>query len=101
MIIDLFGNRLAKKNPQLDFPEKQIQQEKKARSSFSLYPIIEWCKWNGAYVYAYGCSIAGIICGLLSPLLNMYFRGWSVMLGIKEGTYIPRSPRSSETVYLS
>ncbi|KAK8815646.1 hypothetical protein WA538_004771, partial [Blastocystis sp. DL] len=75
MIIDLFGNRLAKKNPQLDFPEKQIQQEKKARSSFSLYPIIEWCKWNGAYVYAYGCSIAGIICGLLSPLLNMHQGG--------------------------
>lgn len=79
MIIDLFGNRLAKKNPHLDFPEKQIQQEKKARSSFSSYPILEWCRWNGAYVYAYGCSIAGIICGLLSPILNMYVIGCSVI----------------------
>ena len=32
----------------------------------------EWCRWNGAYIYAYGCSLAGSICAIYSPLSDMY-----------------------------
>ena len=35
------------------------------------YPLIEWFRWNGAYIYAYGCSLGGIICALISPLTDM------------------------------
>ena len=34
--------------------------------------FFEWMRWNGAYIYAYGCSLAGIICAIVSPLIDMY-----------------------------
>lgn len=40
----------------------------------------EWMCWNGVYIYAYGCSLAGIICALFSPLSNMFFLLIIVML---------------------
>ena len=69
---DFFKVRLAKKNTHLDFPNKQIQKEKKVKWVSKPHPFVEWLRWNGAYVYAYGCSLGGIICGLLSPILNMF-----------------------------
>ena len=42
------------------------------RYQYSNKPSLrEWMKWNGAYIYAYGCSLAGIICAILSPLSDM------------------------------
>lgn len=69
--VDFFKLRLAKKNIHLDFPNKQIQKEKQVKWVSQPHPFMEWLRWNGAYVYAYGCSLGGIICGLLSPILNM------------------------------
>lgn len=34
--------------------------------------LLEWMCWNGVYLYAYGCSLSGIVCALLSPLSNMF-----------------------------
>lgn len=45
----------------------------------------EWMRWNGAYVYAYGCSLAGIICAIVSPLIDMLSLCFlKSSLGIKE-----------------
>ena len=70
--LSLVSTGFAKTNDELDFPEGQIRMEKKKKWEKTNSPLIDWMCWNGVYLYAYGCSIAGVLCGFLSPILNMY-----------------------------
>lgn len=53
------------------FSDESIKQERENNKKESSSLFVNWMRWNGAYVYAYGCSIAGILCAFASPLLNM------------------------------
>ena len=63
--------------------------------------ILEWMRWNGAYLYAYGCSLAGIICAIISPLSDMFVVfSSSLSIGIKEITYSHMYQKSSALDFL-
>jgi len=53
------------------FSDENIMQERKHNKKESSSLLLDWFRWNGVYLYAYGCSLAGILCAVVSPLLNM------------------------------
>lgn len=53
------------------FSDENIMQERKYNKKESSSLLLDWFRWNGVYLYAYGCSLAGILCAVVSPLLNM------------------------------
>lgn len=60
------------KNPKLDYNDHKIKNEKYLNRKLTFKYSVEWMRWNGVYLYAYGCSLSGIACAILSPLLNLY-----------------------------
>ena len=60
------------KNPKLDYNDHKIKNEKYLNRKLTFKYFVEWMRWNGVYLYAYGCSLSGIACAILSPLLNLY-----------------------------
>ena len=87
--LSLVSTGFAKTNDELDFPEGQIRMEKKKKWEKTNSPLIDWMCWNGLYIYAYGCSIAGVLCGLLSPILNMYLWGSLLISRYQGGNLYP------------
>ena len=53
------------------FSDEYIEKERKINKKNTPSVLMNWLRWNGLYIYAYGCSIAGVLCAMLSPLLNM------------------------------
>ena len=60
------------KNTQLDFHNHAIRVEKYLDRKLKRGHFLEWMSWNGAYVYAYGCLVSGIVCAIISPIMNQY-----------------------------
>ena len=53
------------------FSDEYIEKERKINKKNTPSFLMNWLRWNGLYIYAYGCSISGVLCAMLSPLLNM------------------------------
>lgn len=62
----------SKKNTELDFHNNAIRVEKYLDRKLRRSHLMEWMSWNGAYIYAYGCLVSGILCAIISPLMNQY-----------------------------
>lgn len=63
------------KNTQLDFHNHAIRVEKYLDRKLKRGHFLEWMSWNGAYVYAYGCLVSGIVCAIISPIMNQFQGG--------------------------
>ena len=60
----------SKRNTELDFHNNAIRVEKYLDRKLRRSHLMEWMSWNGAYIYAYGCLVSGILCAVISPLMN-------------------------------